>query len=103
MFDENMKMDSQVKAVTKSAYYQLWYVRKDTPFLSTEAIKTVMHCLATSRIDSNNSLLYGITQACYDKKLKAEWSCIQENIYHFTLVCRDLQWLPVREHVPFKI
>lgn len=44
MFDQNMSMDSQVKVVTESEYYQLQNVRKITLFLSIEA-KTVMHCL----------------------------------------------------------
>ncbi len=32
MFDKNMSMDSQVKAVTQSAYYHLQTIRKVMPF-----------------------------------------------------------------------
>ncbi len=41
-FYENMNLDNQVKAIKISACLQLWNTRKLTPFLITEATKTVM-------------------------------------------------------------
>ncbi len=108
MFDENMNMDSQVKAVTKSAYYQLWNIRKVTPFLSNGAIKTVIHCLVTSRLDSKPPCSMVSYKPNYDKLQHVQNAKAREVIHmrkrvHITPVHRDLHCFPVREHVEFKV
>jgi len=62
IFDKFLNMNDHVTSVCRAAYYHLKNIRSLKPFLSQEALVTVVHAFVTSRIDYCNSLLYGISK-----------------------------------------
>ena len=60
MFDIFFNMNDHVTSVCRAAYYHRKNIRSLKPFLSEDALITVVHAFVTSRIDYCNSLLYGI-------------------------------------------
>ena len=61
-FDAFLDMNGHVTTVCRAAYYHLKNIRKLKPFLSQEALVTVIHAFITSRVDYCNSLLYGVSK-----------------------------------------
>ena len=51
-----------VTMLCRAAYYHLKNICSLNPFLSQEALVTVVHAFITSRIDYCNSLLFGISK-----------------------------------------
>ncbi len=65
--DQSMSMKKQVKAVTKSCFYEhskMYNVRK---CITDEAAKTMVHALVTSQLDYCNDLLYRLPDCLLNK------------------------------------
>ena len=63
MFDEHMKMDSQVNNICKNMLFHLRNISSIRSTLSDSAAAQLIHSLVTSRLDYCNSLLYGLPDA----------------------------------------
>ena len=61
MFDSEMKMDVQVRHVCSSAWHRLHNIGKIRHYLTVDQTKMVVHAYVTSKLDYNNTLLYGIS------------------------------------------
>ena len=57
--DQHMKLNAHVNKVMKGCLYHLRNISKIRKYLSTDAAKSLIHALVTSRLDCCNSLLYG--------------------------------------------
>ena len=55
-------MKSHISAICKASFYQLRDISAIRKYLANDAAKTIVHAFVTSRIDSCNSLLYGLPQ-----------------------------------------
>ena len=97
-----------MRAIRKSAQFHLRNIRSIRPFLTRSACETVVHAYVSSRLDSGNSLLCGIT----DKRLKqvqrvqnmaARVITNTRKYDHITPVLRELHWLPVKARIQFKL
>ena len=62
MFDKCINMNDHVTSVHRVAYYHFKSILSIKPFLSQDALVTVVHAFVTSRIGYCNSLLYGIAE-----------------------------------------
>jgi len=83
--------------------------------LTLEAAKTLVHAFISSRLDYCNSLLYGISDSllsagkaadCSERssaRIITETNLSYRKFDHITPVLRDLHWLPVRQHISFKL
>ena len=60
MFDKFINLNDHVTSVCRAAYYHLKNILSLKPFLSEDALTTVVHAFVTPLIDYCNSLLYGI-------------------------------------------
>ena len=60
-FDSELGMDLHVNNITRSCFYHLRQLRSIRPSLSTDAAKTLVHSLISSRVDYCNSIFYGAT------------------------------------------
>ena len=59
MFDSEMKMDTQVNSMCKSAWFHLYTIGKIRSYLSDDQTKSVVHAYVTPKLDGNNALLVG--------------------------------------------
>ena len=108
IFDSAMTMDSQVKRICQRVYAQIrnvWSIRK---VLSDKAAAVIVHALITSRLDSGNSLLSGITQYHLKKLQHAQNAAARilsrgRKFDHITPTLIALHWLPVKQRIEYKI
>ena len=108
IIDSNLSLERHVGSVCKSAFYHLHNIGLVRKFLTTEATKTAIQALVTSRLDSLNALLVGLP-ATTIAKLQRVQNCAARVISgvgrsdHITPVLNDLHWLSVRERIEFKV
>ena len=76
----------------KSAFSQLYNIRRIRKYLTTDTSKTLVHAMITCRIDYCNSLLCGLPLITGTAKFS-----------HITPVLRTLHWLPIKQRVQFKM
>ena len=60
-FDEQLKMDTQINSIYKTALFHLYNIRRIRKFLNFECTKILVNAFVTSRLDFCNSLLYGLS------------------------------------------
>ena len=107
-FDSRMKMDKQVAAVSKTAWFHLYQISKVKPFLNEAQLKTVIHSYVINRLDQNNSLLAGLPKYSITK-LQMVQNAAARLIHgarkrdHITPLLMDLHWLPIEKRIVFKI
>ena len=61
MIDSNLTLDCHVTAMSKAAFCSIRKIGKICKHLTRDAAETIIHAFVTSKLDSNNSLLYVIT------------------------------------------
>ena len=94
--------------VFRSSSYQLRQLRPVIQSMTAEAARTVAAAFISSRLDYCNSLLYGLPDTLLHK-LQSVQNATARLITgtlrhdHITPVLRELHWLPIREHVKFKM
>ena len=59
-FDGQLKMDTQINSICKTALFHLYNIRRIRKFLNFECTKILVNFFVTSRLDFCNSLLYGL-------------------------------------------
>ncbi len=57
--DSDLKLDSQIRAVVKSSFFQLRQLAKIKPYLPRQHFETVIHAFVTTRLDYCNALCGG--------------------------------------------
>jgi hypothetical protein len=106
-FDPTMSMESHVKKVCQSSYYQIRNLNSIRKMLSQDTAAIITHAFITSRLDNGNCLLNGITDQLLKKLQLVQNSaarCLTKTrkYDHITPVLKDLHWLPVRERIHYK-
>ena len=107
-FDSEMSMEMHVRKTAKSAWFHLNSIGKIRKYLTQEQTKTVIHSFVTSKLDQNNSLLYGIPKVLTDKlqsiqNASAKLIVGAKKFDHVTQIRKDLHWLPVQQRIKYKI
>ena len=106
--DKHLKLDAQVNANCKSAWFNLYQISKIKRYLSQEQLKSIIQAFVISKIDMNNGLLAG-SPDCITKKLQSVQNAatkLVQGINRWDRVeppLRELHWLPVQYRVKFKI
>ena len=108
MFDSNLTMDCHVTAVSKSAFCSIRNIGSIRKHLTRDAAETIIHAFVTSRIDSSNSLLCGITNTQLSRlqglqNIAARIITYTKKTDHITPVLADLHWLPIEPRLKYKI
>ena len=90
------------------AYYQIHCVGRIRKFLTAPAAKTIVHSLVASRLDYCNAVLAGLPEYSINKLQSVQNSaahlvCHVKNYDHITPVLKKLHWLPVHQHILFKV
>ena len=107
IIDSTLSMSPHVAAVCKAASFQLHRISRICRFLTTDATKTLVHSLISSRVDYCNSVHTGLPDSEIHKL-----QCIMNAMAHLTSRCHkfdhitpilvSLHWLPVRQCITFK-
>ena len=66
-FNNTLAMDTHVQSVVRSCYFQLRKIQFIRPYLSEDALRTIVHSLVISRLDYGNALLAGATKTVTNK------------------------------------
>jgi hypothetical protein len=106
--DSSLKMEKQVAATCKVAWFHLYQISKIRKYLTNDQTKSIVHAHVTCRIDQNNSLLIGLP-----KKLLTRLQRIQnasarlivglKKRDHITPTLKQFHWLPVEQRILFKV
>jgi len=108
ILDSNMTMSNHVKSICKSASFALYRIGKIRNFLDQQSTEKLVHAFITSRLDSCNSLLFGLPDSELDKLQRVQNSAARlvtrvRGRCHMKPVLRRLHWLPIRKRILFKI
>ena len=108
IFDSSMTMSRHINAIVKSGYYHLRNIAKIRNVLTLDTTKILIHAFVVSKIDSYNSLIFGLPNHLIDKLqhlLNAAARLIMvANKYHsITPILKELHWLPIEQRIIFKI
>ena len=106
--DETLKMDKQVAATCKVAWFHLYQISKIRKYLTDDQTKSVIHANVTSRLDHNNSLLIGLPKKSIGKLQLIQNAAARlivglKKRDHVTPTLRELHWLPVEQRILFKV
>ena len=105
--DSVMGLDNHVNKVCRTANYQLRNIYRIRKYLDTNACRTVVQALVTSRLDYCNGLLMGASAGTL-RKLQLVQNRAARIITrsgrgdHISPVLVQLHWLPVEQRVIYK-
>ena len=107
-FDSELKMNVQINNMCKSAWLHLYNISKIRQYLSQDQTKSIVHAFVTTKLDSNNSLLAGITLEQRRRLERVQHAAAKlitkSNKYGVvTPLLHELHWLPIEYRIKFKI
>ena len=108
IFDRHMTMKDHVSSMCKSAFYALYNISKIRKYLDARSTERLVHAFITSRLDSCNSLLFGLPASEIDRLQLVQNSAARlvsrsNKREHITPILRDLHWLPVKFRIIYKL
>ena len=98
-FDAEMRMESHVTAVCKSAIFHLRNISRIRHYLIAEATEQVIHAFVTSRLDVGNALLHRLPHNQIQRlQIVQNWVARlvdgATKLSHATPLLINLHWLP---------
>ena len=108
VIDEHATMSQHVSSVCSSASFALYNIDKLRTYLNQASTKMLVRTFVSSRLDSCNSLLYGLPQNELERLQRVQNAAARlvsgvKGRVHMTPVLRKLYWLPISKRVMFKI
>ena len=107
-FDRHMSLDQHVTNICNTCFLHLLKITKIRDYLSTADTEILVHSLIISKLDSCNSLLYGLPKLMIDRLQNVQNSAARliarrKKFDHITPVMKELHWLPVSQRIIYKI
>ena len=107
-FDNNMTFENHVSNICRSIHMNIRKIRRIRKYLTYEAVKTLVQCTVTVRLDYCNSLYCGLPLKTIKKLQLAQNAAARliakisprESISHILI---DLHWLPVTKRCQYKL
>jgi len=108
IIDSQLSLLAHVTAVCRSGYYQLCQLRQAVQSLSENGSKTLVHVFVSCCLDYCNSLFFGISERLMNRLQSVQNAPARlvtgtRRSDHISPVLRQLHWLPVRQHIDFKV
>ena len=108
ILNSSFTMDKHISSVCQVANYHLRNIGMIRKYLTQKAAERAVHALMTSRLDSSNSVLYGIPAVQLDRlqRIQNNVACLinkTKRYDHITPVLQTLHWLPVKQRILYKI
>ena len=97
-----------MSSVCKSCFGQIRQIAHIRQYLTTDATKSLVNYLVTSKLDNCNALLSGVPKTILNQlqnvRNTAAWVVTRTSRYcHITPILKELHWLPVQYRVQYKI
>ena len=104
----NFEKHIPVSEICKSAFFHIRNISQARKYFSTESTRPLVNAFVMSRIDSCNSLLYGlpsylIQRLQYALNSAARLISMSRKADDITLLLTELHWLPVEQRINFNI
>ena len=108
VIDQHVSMIQQVNCICRSASFALYNIGKLRIYLDQASTEKLVHAFVSSRLDTCNSLLYGLPQNELDRLQRVQNAAAKlvtrvKGRVHMKPVLRKLHWLPIRKRIMFKI
>ncbi|XP_072024908.1 uncharacterized protein [Amphiura filiformis] len=108
--DKYMTLSSHVTKVCQSASFAIAKIGSIRKYIDRSTAERLVHALVTSRLDSNNGLLYGLPGTVISKLQRVQNSAVRLvlGVKGYRVDINDLRrselhWLPIRDRIAFKI
>ena len=97
-----------MSAIFKSAMFGIRKIGQLRQYLPQDATLKLVHAFVTSKLDSCNSLLYGLSDQEINKVQRVQNTAARLVLriprhQHITPALQKLHWLPVRQRISYKI
>ena len=105
---DKLNLDKHIASICKSSFFHIRNIAHIRRFLSAESTIALVHAFITCRLVNCNSLLYGLPKHLI-KRLQRVQNCAARLVLngrqhdHITRMLKELHWLPVDQHIVFKI
>ena len=105
--DSRMDMEQHVNSVCKSCFGQIRQIGHIRQYLTTDATKSLVNSLVTSRLDYCNALLSIVPKTILNKLQNVQNTAARvvtrtSRYCHITPILKELHWLPVQYRVQYK-
>ena len=107
MFDQHLKMETQVTSICKSANFHIRNIGKIRHLITDSSAQQLVHAFITSRLDYCNSLLIGLPDTQLNRLQRIQNTAARivsrtKKFDHVTPVLNRLHWLPIKKRIEFK-
>lgn len=111
LMDQHMTLKSHVNKVCRAACLAISKIGRIRRYIDRSTAERLIHAFVTSRLDANNSLLYGLPKSEISKLQRVQNSAVRlalgicgKHRSGISDLRRDeLHWLPVQDRIVFKI
>ncbi len=108
VMDKHMTLSTHINNVCRSASYAISKIGQIRRFIDRVTAERLVHAFVTSRLDANNSLLYGLPMTAIAKLQRVQNSAIRlvtciKRDQNIDSARKDLHWLPIKDRITFKI
>ena len=98
----------QINNICKDAWYVIQKIGRIRPYLSQDVCERLVHAFISSKLDSCNSILYGLPVTELKKLQRVQNAAARlisrtPKSHHITPVLQQLHWLPVKDQISFKL
>ncbi|XP_072041505.1 uncharacterized protein [Amphiura filiformis] len=103
-----MTLTTHVKNVCRSACHAIHKIGLIRKYIDRSTAERLVHAFVTSRLDANNSLLYGLPASTLAKLQRVQNCAIRlvtcaKKDCNITSLRRELHWLPIKDSLVFKL
>uniref|UniRef100_A0A8C6PYD4 Reverse transcriptase domain-containing protein n=1 Tax=Nothobranchius furzeri TaxID=105023 RepID=A0A8C6PYD4_NOTFU len=108
IFDPALSLDSHVKTISRSCFFQLRNISKVRKLVSTADLEKIIHAFVSSRLDYCNALFTGLSKTSLSRlqaiqNAAARLLTKSSRRAHITPGLQSLHWLPVEYRIQFKV
>jgi hypothetical protein len=108
IFDASMTMEAHVNTVCRCAYLHIRNISRIRKYLTRQAVEILIHAFVTTKLDFMNALLVGLPKKLLYKLQKVQNIAARiitntKRFDHITPVLQSLHWLPVKQHITYKV
>lgn len=106
--DNHLKLNKHVNNICKSASFAIKNIGKIRNYLTQADCERLIHAFVTSKLDSCNSILYGLPDTELNKLQRIQNTAARlvtksKKSEHITPVLGGLHWLPIKARISFKL
>ncbi len=108
IFDSHLRMEGQVRATAKRAFFHLYRISKISKHLTRPAMAQLIQAFVISSLDYNNALLFGLPAVTLDRLQRVQNAAARlltgsRKRDHITPHLNALHCLPINRRVEFKM